>query len=177
MLARNLLFRAGPARGALLAFPAGNSGVGLWFVHAGRVSWTLRAPPVAVHDSDSRGRVLYGISAQATLEGQELQIRQAVLSSIRVLRDYQLLGTMPSVVAAISTEHGRTLSWARDRLDGAAGDPLVLEGTPRQPSGGHIRAGPPRQDRVRVPGPARGTPPPPLVGPVLLQHPAPSHPP
>src|SRR2546421_12930426 len=167
MLARNLLFRAGPARGALLAFPAGNSGVGLWFVHAGRVSWTLRAPPVAVHDSDSRGRVLYGISAQATLEGQELQIRQAVLSSIRVLRDYQLLGTMPSVVAAISTEHGRTLSWARDRLDGAAGDRLGLEVTPWGVRDGPIPAGPHRQIGLRSTGLPGGKPPTPVLCPGL----------
>src|SRR5205823_2039312 len=82
-----------------------------------RVSFRLRGPPVVVHDSDGRGRMLYGISADATVEGQDLQIRQAVLSSIRVLRDYQLLGTMPSALAATPTEHGHTVSWSRDRLD------------------------------------------------------------
>ena len=110
-VAAHLLLRSGTDPRILIAFPAGNSGVGLWFVHhADRASFRLRGPPVAVHDSDARGRALYGISAQATVEGQELQIRQAVLSSIRVLRDYQLLGTMPSAVAATPTEHGRTLS-------------------------------------------------------------------
>ena len=72
----------------------------------GRVSWTLRGRPAAVHDSDSRGRVLYGISADATVESRDLQIRQAVLSSVRVLRDYQLLGTQPSAVAATPTGQG-----------------------------------------------------------------------
>jgi len=47
-----------------------------------------------------------GISAEATVEGQDLQIRQAVLSSIRVLRDYQLLGTQPAAVAAAPTGQG-----------------------------------------------------------------------
>src|SRR5207253_7957690 len=89
--AAHLVLRSGQDPRILVAFPAGNSGVGLWFVHhADRASFRLRGPPVAVHDSDARGRALYGISAQATVEGQELQIRQAVLSSIRVLRDYQL---------------------------------------------------------------------------------------
>src|SRR6202030_4626091 len=73
-VAAHLLLRSGTDPRILIAFPAGNSGVGLWFVHSGRVSWTLRAPPVAVHDSDSRGRALYGISAEATVEGQDLHI-------------------------------------------------------------------------------------------------------
>ena len=175
-VAAHLLLRSGTDPRILIAFPAGNSGVGLWFVHAGRVSWTLRAPPVAVHDSDSRGRALYGISAQATLEGQELQIRQAVLSSIRVLRDYQLLGTMPSVVAAISTEHGRTLSWARDRLDGAAGYRLVLEVTHGELRDGHIRAGPDGKIGLRITGLTGETPLTPLFGRELLNDSAASDP-
>src|SRR2546429_6616482 len=161
----HLLLRSGTDPRILIAFPAGNSGVGLWFVHhADGASFRLRGPPVAVHDSDARGRALYGISAQATVEGQELQIRQTVLSSIRVLRDYQLLGTMPSAVAATPTEHGRTRSWSRDRLDGAAGYRLVLEVTHGQLSGGHIRAGPDGKIGLRITGLTGEAPPAPLLG-------------
>lgn len=167
-VAAHLLLRSGTDPRILIAFPAGNSGVGLWFAHASRVSWTLRARPVAVHDSDSRGRVLYGISAEATVEGQDLQIRQAVLSSIRVLRDYQLLGTQPSAVAAAPTEHGRTLSWARDRLDGAAGYRLVLEVTHGQLSDRHIRAGPDGKIGLRITGLTGEAPLTPLFGRELL---------
>src|SRR5204863_1244204 len=114
-VAAHLLLRSGTDPRILIAFPAGNSGVGLWFAHqSGGASWTLSGRPEAVHDSDGSGRVLYGISADATLEGQDLQVREAVLSSIRVLRDYQLLGTVPSAVAAAPTVQGRTLSWSRD---------------------------------------------------------------
>src|SRR2546421_6760342 len=121
-VAAHLLLRSGTDPRILIAFPAGNSGVGLWFAHqSGGASWTLSGRPGAVHEADGSGRVLYGISADATLDGQDLQIREAVLSSIRVLRDYQLLGTVPSAVAAAPTVQGRTLSWSRDRLDGAAG--------------------------------------------------------
>ena len=175
-VAAHLLLRSGTDPRILIAFPAGNSGVGLWFVHSGSVSWTLRAPPVAVHDSDSRGRVLYGISAEATVEGQDLQIRQAVLSSIRVLRDYQLLGTQPSAVAAAPTGHGRTLIWARDRLDGSAGYRLVLEVTHGQLSDGHIRAGPDGKIALRITGLTGEAPLTPLFGRELLNDSAASDP-
>jgi hypothetical protein len=168
-VAAHLLLRSGTDPRILIAFPAGNSGVGLWFVHrSGRGSWTLRGRPRAIHDSDGRGRVLYGISADATFEGQDLQIRQAVLSSIRVLRDYQLLGTVPSDVAATPTEHGRTLRWARDRLDGAAGYRLVLEVTHGQLRDGHIRAGPDGKIGLRITGLTGEAPLTPLFGRELL---------
>ncbi len=176
-VAAHLLLRSGTDPRILIAFPAGNSGVGLWFVHRpGRASWTLRAPPAAIHDSDSRGRALYGISAEATVEGQDLQIRQAVLSSIRVLRDYQLLGTQPSAVAAAPTGHGRTLRWTRDRLDGAAGYRLVLEVTHGQLSDGHIRAGPDGKIGLRITGLTGETPLTPLFGRELLNDSAASDP-
>jgi glycogen debranching enzyme len=175
-IAAHLLLRSGTDPRILIAFPAGNSGVGLWFLHSGSVSWTLRGRPAAVHDSDSRGRVLYGISAEATVGGQDLQIRQAVLSSIRVLRDYQLLGTQPSAVAAAPTEHGRTLRWARDRLDGSAGYRLVLEVTHGQLSDGHIRAGPDGKIGLRITGLTGEAPLTPLFGRELLNDSAASDP-
>ena len=168
-VAAHLVLRSGTDPRILIAFPAGNSGVGLWFAHqSGGASWTLSGRPGAVHDSDGSGRVLYGISADATLDGQDLQIRAAVLSSIRVLRDYQLLGTVPSAVAAAPTVQGRTLSWSRDRLDGAAGYRLVLEVTQGQLRDGHIRAGPDGKIGLRITGLTGETPLTPLVGGELL---------
>jgi hypothetical protein len=153
-VAAHLLLRSGTDPRILMAFPAGDSGVGLWFVHRpGRVSWTLRGPPEPVHDSDRSGRVLYGIVAEATVAGDDLQIRQAVLSSVRVLRDYQSLGTVPSAVAAAPPSvHGRTLSWSRDRLDGAAGYRLVLQITDGELREGHIRAGADGRIGLRITG-------------------------
>jgi hypothetical protein len=168
-VAAHLVLRSGTDPRILIAFRAGDSGVGLWFVHhADRASWTLRGRPRAVHDSDGSGRVLYGISADATVEGQDLQIRQVVLSSIRVLRDYQLLGTVPSAVAAAPAVQGRALSWSRDRLDGAAGYRLVLEVTHGQLRDGHIRAGPDGKIGLRITGLTGETPLTPLLGHELL---------
>jgi hypothetical protein len=158
-VAAHLVLRSGTDPRILIAFPAGDSGVGLWFAHRpGAVSWTLRGRPEVIHDTDGGGRVLYGIAADATVEGQDLQIRQAVLSSVRVLRDYQLLGTMPSAVAAAPIVQGRTLSWSRDRLDGAAGYRLVLEVTHGQLRDGNIHAGSDGKIGLRITGLTGETP-------------------
>jgi hypothetical protein len=140
-IAAHLVLRAGNYPRILIAFPAGDSGVGIWFARqSGSTRWTLRGRPRLIHTADSRGRPLNGISANVTIDAPELQIRQAVLSSTRVLRDYQSLGTVPAAVAATPVVQGRTLRWDRDRLDGAAGYRLVLEVTRGELSHGHILA-------------------------------------
>ncbi len=60
----------------------------------------------------------------------ELRFKQAVpVQRVRVLRDYQALGTFPPKAVARPTTQGSTITWARDRLDGAAGYRLSLEVT------------------------------------------------
>ena len=93
-VAAHLVLRAGHDPRILIAFPAGNSGVGLWFANQSEAArWTLRGVPAAVHATDAKGRPLNGMAVDATVVIPELQIRQAVLSSVRALRDYQSLGT------------------------------------------------------------------------------------
>jgi glycogen debranching enzyme len=129
-VAAHLVLRSGNDPRILVAFPAGDSGVGLWFVHrSDPVKWALLGAPQTLRSSDRRGRTLYGLVSEVTVEATDLQIRQAVLSSVRLLRDYQSLGTVPAAVAVRPLAHGRTLSWSRDRLDGAAGYRMVLEVT------------------------------------------------
>jgi len=66
-VAAHLLLRSGSDPRILIAFPAGNSGVGLWFVHLpAKASWTLRAPPRTVRERDDKGRPLYGIAAEVS---------------------------------------------------------------------------------------------------------------
>ena len=111
-----------------MAFPAGNSGVGLWF---GRQStplqWTVESRPAATITRDAAGRPLFGIVFDVAGTGAALLPQQAVLSSVRVLRDYQSNGAMPTAVAARPSLSGQVLSWSRNRLDGAAGYRLTLE--------------------------------------------------
>ena len=130
-VAAHLLLRSGWEPRILVAFPAGNSGVGLWFSRASApVSWTLRDRPQPLITRDARGRALYGMSAEARVTGaRALRIKQAVLSSVRVLRDYQALGTFPTELTAAPMVHGSSIAWARERLDGAAGYRLSVQVT------------------------------------------------
>jgi hypothetical protein len=127
-VAAHLLLRSGNDPRILVAFPAGNSGVGLWFTHADApMSWNLAAPPRPVGGSDGQRRPLHGIEFEIETSARELGVRGAVLSSIRVLRDYELLAKAPPEVLVQSRSEGNGLAWARDRLDGKAGYRLTVE--------------------------------------------------
>jgi len=125
-VAAHLLLRSGTDPRILVAFPAGNSGVGLWFEKtAAPVTWTLVNPPKPLSARDARGRILHGIEFEVSVDASELHPRAAVMSSIRVLRDYELQRTAPAEV--LSEPHaGDVLEWSRDRLDGAAGYRLTI---------------------------------------------------
>ena len=130
-VAAHLLLRSGSDPRILVAFPAGNSGVGLWFARGTQpVAWTLLARPQPLIVKDDKGRSLYGMTVEAAATGAaDLSMKQAVLSSVRVLRDYQGLGTFPAEVATQPVVEHSSITWARDRLDGAAGYRLSVEVT------------------------------------------------
>jgi hypothetical protein len=173
-VAAHLLLRSGPQPRILIAFPAGNSGVGLWFAQrpAGSAAWQIRGEPQPVHASDSKGRALYGISAEATLADRELDIHGAVLSNIRVLRDYEALGTVPPGITVAPAVKGHTLTWSRDRLDGAAGYRLTIEVVDGRVSGKRILAGSDGKIGLRITGVTGETPLDPLTGRDLLRDPS-----
>src|SRR5262249_36322900 len=126
-VAAHLLLRSGERPRLLVAFPAANSGVGLWFANPEKpVTWTLVGSPRPVTLKDGKGRPLRGIEADVQVDTQALRPAHALLSSVRVLRDYEALGRAPDeVTVEPRLENGR-LIWARDRLDGAAGYRLSL---------------------------------------------------
>ncbi len=168
-VAAHLLLRSGTEPRILVAFPAGNSGVGLWFVKAGTpLSWTLQGRPMPASDTDHLGRRLYGVTAQVTATGPGLEPKQAVLSSIRILRDYQSLGTAPAELAAPPLIQGRHFVWARDRLDGAAGYRLSIEVTAGDVSEGRIRPGADGKIGLTITALTGETPLTPLAGAELL---------
>src|SRR5580692_10696748 len=69
-VAAHLLLRSGLDPRILIAFPAGNSGVGLWFAHSSApVTWTLLGRPQPLTVKDERGRPLYGMTAEARVTG------------------------------------------------------------------------------------------------------------
>jgi hypothetical protein len=121
----HLLLSAGMQPRVLVAFPAGNSGVGVWFEPSQtQVNWTL-GEMKGVSRPDERGRVLHGIEAETTLDGSVV-VRDAVLSSVRVLRDYQINGAYPADVKSAPKVKRNAIEWSRPRLDGAAGYALTI---------------------------------------------------
>lgn len=151
-VAAHLVLRSGLVPRILVAFPAGNSGVGLWFAHQPTpLHWTLESPPAAIRTRDAAGRPLFGIVFEVASTGAALVPQQAVLSSVRILRDYQSNGSLPSEVVVKPSVAGRTLAWSRNRLDGAAGYGLtvaVLDGA--LAADGSMTAGADHRIRLRI---------------------------
>ena len=173
--AAHLLLRSGDVPRILSAFPAGNSAVGLWFDKIDRpATWTLDTPPTPSPMKDAKGRSLHAVQAVASIDVPVLRFRQAVLSSIRVLRDYEALGKAPSEILVTgrydpSLRGGAGMVWARDRLDGAAGYVLSvrgLDGTIVDKDG--IRAGKGGRIRIAIVAGSGETPLTPLGGDALL---------
>lgn len=126
-VAAHLLLSSGNQPRILAAFPAGNSGVGVWFERSAQsVQWTLDTVRSA-RQSDTQGRPLRGITAEASASGGRLAVRDAVLGSVRVLRDYQLGTAYPPETGVAPKIAGDTVRWSRDRIDGAPGYEIALQ--------------------------------------------------
>jgi glycogen debranching enzyme len=125
-VAAHLLLRNGTDPRILVAFPAGNSGVGLWFEPLAQpATWTLDQSPRAATAPGVKGPQP-AIVTIASIAAPQLRIKQAVLSSVRFLRDYQSVGRFPAELAVDPMVNGDTIRWSRARLDGAPGYLLQL---------------------------------------------------
>lgn len=126
-VAAHMLLSSGSAARLIVAFPAGNSAIGLWF-EPGPLPfhWDKVANLHPVQGRDGARRPLYGVRGQLALHGGALRLRAAVLSSARVLREFQSDGVMPATVAPTVRHDAAGVHWSRDRLDGGAGYALSL---------------------------------------------------
>lgn len=125
-IAAHLLLSSGTRPRVLVAFPAGNSGVGVWFEDTTTpVQWTLGE--VKGERRREAGKPWNGIVATARIDARRLVVRDAVLGSVRVLRDYQLGQPYPAETAARPEVTDTAIRWKRDRLDGAPGYAIALE--------------------------------------------------
>jgi hypothetical protein len=132
--ARNCFFRRGGAAAHLLAssgvsprlivaFPAANSGIGLWFDKEPRaVELGVVGGLAAVERPDGMRGVTARLSAS-----RALRTRGVVLGSVRVLRDYVYTGAVPPEIST-RTEAGPPLVVRRTTLDGKHHFELRLEG-------------------------------------------------
>ncbi len=125
-IAAHLLLSSGHRPRVLVAFPAGNSGVGVWFEDtATPVQWTLDEVKGERHRDG--GKPWNGIVATARVDARRLVVKDAVLGSVRVLRDYQLGQPYPAGTAARPEVASTAIRWKRGRLDGAPGYAIALE--------------------------------------------------
>ena len=172
-VAADLVLRSGPDPRLIVAFPAGDSGVGIWFDREPRwARWRLLGPLHAVRTHDRHGRPLYGISAVLELTGDPtLHVHQAVLSSIRVLRDYGSLGRLPPGIATPAQVSAQRIAWARERLDGGAAYRLTVRVLRGRVQGTRVLADRRGVIRMRVTGLTGEPPLTPLAGRQLLRHP------
>ena len=127
-VAAHLLLRNGNDPRILVAFPAGNSGVGLWFQPLpGPATWRLEQAPRPVALTDAKGRAINGVQTVATIDAPRLVPKQAVLSNVRFLRDYQSVGRFPAEVDTPARIGGDHILYVRDRVDGAPGYRLEIQ--------------------------------------------------
>jgi len=163
----NRFFRQGPVAAhtvltsgrqprLIVAFPAGNSGVSLWFEPAeSDVYWSGIDAVRGVHEQNRDGEPLYGIESEITVDAAQLTVHKAVLSNIRVIRNYLHSGEIPDSLETDVSVDGRTATWYRDRLDGHGGYQLTVEVIEGSLTGGRgtpviFRAPPDESLRLRV---------------------------
>lgn len=137
----HVLLRNGGDPRLLVALPAGNEGLGLWFGRLPAAAhWTLLSGPRALEGADAGGRTLRGVRFEASIDAPALRLRRAVLGNVRVLRDFEALGRTPPEVDVAPVAAGGGLLWQRDRLDGQAGFRLELRVTAGSLEGEVLRA-------------------------------------
>ncbi|RJO70716.1 hypothetical protein D5S18_26285 [Nocardia panacis] len=170
-VAAHPVLRSGREPRLVVAFPAGDSGVGVWFAPlSDPASWTVTKASQPLREHDSQGRALFGATFEATIAAPELVLKQAILSSIRVLRDFDSNGTVPPEVLVAPRISADKLDWSRDRIDGAPGYHLtvtVTEGSVR-PDGTALAAGADGRIGLRISASTGDTPLTPLPGSELL---------
>ena len=161
--AAHLLLRNGVDPRILVAFPAGDSGVGVWFEGLpAAATWKLERAPSAVDTAPAHSPLrMPGITAIVSIDAARLTVRQALLSNIRFLRDYQSVGRFPAEIG-VAPQVGRTvLTWQRPRVDGKSAYSLSLEVLSGRIEGTSIVAGTDGRIRLKI---AAGTGDPPLAG-------------
>ena len=150
-VAAHLVLTARPRVRLLVAFPAGNSGAAIWFAPTERpVRW---GPIARLRAAKPPSPALHGITADLSADAPQLEIKQALVGGVRSLRDYEDNGALAPVLLAKPEVSGQTISWARDRLDGAAGYNLsvtVLAGRLEAPTGGPLRLVAPPHGRLKL---------------------------
>ena len=111
--AAHLLASSGASPRLIVAFPAANSGIGLWFESAPR---PVALDVVGKLEGVERPDGMRGVTARLSASGG-MRTRGVVLGSVRVLRDYAHAVAVPPEIST-SAEAGPPLVVKRTTLDG-----------------------------------------------------------
>ncbi len=135
-VAAHLLVSAGTAPRVIVAFPAGNAGVGIWFEEGIAARLAVAGPLEPVEREDG----LRGVAALLTADVSELSVRGAVLGSTRALREYAGHASVPAWIEH-AVEPGPPLRWLRTTLAGRRMELTLepLEGTTAIAGEGPVR--------------------------------------
>jgi hypothetical protein len=122
-IAAHLLVSSGESPRLLVGFPAGNTGVGVWFEKTDKVvKFDVDGGVVGVQHTDG----MRGVEAVLTADTQRLVVRGAVLGSIRTLRDFVYTSSVPPE-AVHQTTLGPPVVMRRTTADGKHHVELTLE--------------------------------------------------
>ncbi|MGQ0835918.1 MAG: hypothetical protein ACT4O5_13550, partial [Gammaproteobacteria bacterium] len=138
----------------VFAFPAGNSGTAVWFdAPSDAFTWTPQVTIAPSRRALPDGAVMHGVTAELVATGGSVTVREAILSSVRVIRDREDADrTTPEVVVQPQVSE-RAVTWERRRLDGAAGYALSIDvqgGTLVRNDAGEIVLSPAEDGRLHL---------------------------
>ncbi len=137
-VAAHTLLKSGTSARVVVAFPAGNSGVSLWFKETTKpIKWQEITEVSAITTENDDQERLYGIETLLEVSAKQLLVEQAVLSNVRVIRDYLHSGMVPEEIKNVVKLSENRVSWYRDRLDGKGGYQLDVEVKQGKVSGGN----------------------------------------
>jgi hypothetical protein len=135
-VAVHMVLRSGDTPRFLAAFPAGNSGIALWFSAEVPLEWSPEIDIEAASETLPDGVQRHGITAELSAEGGPITVEQAVLSNVRVIRGYEYNRGVPPEIAVAPTVGAASAVWDRRRLDGGGGYRLAVEVLDGRVSGG-----------------------------------------
>jgi hypothetical protein len=140
-VAAHIVLTSGTRPRLIVAFPPGNSGVSLWFKPLeSEAYWSGIEKIRGLRQSNRDGEPLHGIATEIIVDTAELTVDEAVLSNVRVIRNY-LHNREPSDSTRSEVSVGdRTATWYRDRLDGRGGYKLSVEVLEGSLAGGQANA-------------------------------------
>ncbi|SDE03666.1 hypothetical protein [Kordiimonas lacus] len=125
-VAAHTVLRSGRRPRLIVAFPAGNSGVSLWFdTTEEQVAWQALEDLTPLSINSPSGP-LNGIEATVSVRADTLVVRKVVQGNIRTIRTYMHESVVDNRIQVSRTSGVDTVRWSRVRLDGSGGYQMGL---------------------------------------------------